>query len=94
MSIENKTEELLGKLFIFIIVSFLFSTYSSWSDSTVYRLLNYDARAAEDVGIFTRILCMVAGTAFGTFLGICAYFAKFILVSITQFSEKVQITLF
>lgn len=88
MSLENKTDEILGKVFIFVLVAFIFSIYCSWNDSVVYRLLNYNANAAEEVGLFTRIICMFVGTLSGTIFGVGAYLIHILLTTVTQFSSK------
>lgn len=88
MSVENKKDELLDKLIFLAIAAFIIAAYSAWSDESVYKLLNYNPHAADEVGIFTRIIAMIAGTVSGTVIGLLAYLCKSLLVSATQYSDK------
>lgn len=72
-------DELYGNLLLLVIGAFICSTYLSWSDSQVYRMLGYNATLADDVGIFSRLICMIVGTVVGTVFGIGAHIFKMFL---------------
>lgn len=79
---SEQLEEIITKVGLCFVGAFIVSTYLSWSDSQVFRLLGYDASLANDVTFFTRILCMFGGSIVGVLLGLLGYIPKVILMSI------------
>lgn len=83
----NALEEILDKVAIIAVVSFLFTIYFCWSDSNIFKIVDYNANLAEEVGVFTRILAMIGGTLSGTIAGSISFLIKKIFIAVTSLSR-------